>query len=210
MLRKSWITVGILVATVAGVARGAGTAPVLTVNSISMPPGSTATVVVSGELAGHFTIGVTILLEIVPQAGAIGKLEFTPEPPVDITQVGDPWPGEGIFSAFDTGSTFSVLLNGSVDDNGTLELPKDPITFLDDLSAFPVVASAGASGVWDVRLTAAVGDSNWEGLATKLLNGTITVACSQDAHCDDGVLCTDDTCVASACVFTPNDANCAQ
>ncbi len=32
--------------------------------------------------------------------------------------------------------------------------------------------------------------------------------CQVDADCDDGVGCTDDTCVAGACVFTTNDGNC--
>ncbi|UCF35135.1 MAG: hypothetical protein JSV78_07485 [Phycisphaerales bacterium] len=32
--------------------------------------------------------------------------------------------------------------------------------------------------------------------------------CQGDSDCDDGVDCTDDTCVAGACVFTPNDAHC--
>jgi hypothetical protein len=33
--------------------------------------------------------------------------------------------------------------------------------------------------------------------------------CLVDADCDDGIGCTDDTCVAGGCVYTPNDANCA-
>jgi len=33
--------------------------------------------------------------------------------------------------------------------------------------------------------------------------------CADATHCDDGVDCTDDTCVDMACVFTPNDDNCA-
>ncbi|MFH0979908.1 MAG: thrombospondin type 3 repeat-containing protein [Planctomycetota bacterium] len=32
--------------------------------------------------------------------------------------------------------------------------------------------------------------------------------CLGDADCDDGVACTDDTCVSGTCVFAPNDANC--
>ena len=32
--------------------------------------------------------------------------------------------------------------------------------------------------------------------------------CQVDGDCDDSVACTDDTCVARKCVFTPNDANC--
>ncbi|MHC4090749.1 MAG: hypothetical protein ACYSVY_10825 [Planctomycetota bacterium] len=31
----------------------------------------------------------------------------------------------------------------------------------------------------------------------------------RDGDCDDGVGCTDDTCVAGSCVYTPNDGNCA-
>ncbi|MHC4090874.1 MAG: hypothetical protein ACYSVY_11470 [Planctomycetota bacterium] len=33
--------------------------------------------------------------------------------------------------------------------------------------------------------------------------------CQVAGDCDDGVGCTDDTCVAASCVYTPNDANCA-
>ncbi len=32
--------------------------------------------------------------------------------------------------------------------------------------------------------------------------------CTTNGHCDDGVACTDDTCLAGTCVYTPNDANC--
>ncbi len=32
--------------------------------------------------------------------------------------------------------------------------------------------------------------------------------CLEDGDCDDGVACTDDTCVGGSCVFTANDANC--
>lgn len=33
-------------------------------------------------------------------------------------------------------------------------------------------------------------------------------ACAVNADCNDGVACTDDTCSAGSCVFTPNNANC--
>jgi hypothetical protein len=36
----------------------------------------------------------------------------------------------------------------------------------------------------------------------------ICADCTVDTDCDDGIGCTDDTCVAGACVSTPNDANC--
>ncbi|MCH7925304.1 MAG: hypothetical protein IIC51_07195 [Planctomycetes bacterium] len=83
-----------------------------------MPPGSTVTLTVSGDIAGESTFGVTILLEIVPAGGNTGTLEFTPALPIDITQLGDAWPGPGTFSAFDTdpGGTNSVTLNGIIDE----------------------------------------------------------------------------------------------
>jgi len=34
-------------------------------------------------------------------------------------------------------------------------------------------------------------------------------SCPADCHCDDGVDCTNDTCEAGVCVYTPNDAKCA-
>ena len=205
--RNAWLWS--LVVAVSGLNSAQATGPSLTVNSISMPPGATGTVTVSGTISGESTFGVNILVELVPQAGTTGTLEFTPEPPVDITQIGDPWPGVGLFDPFDTGSTFSATLNGSVDDNGSL-VPAS-VTFDGALSGFPVVASGDASGVWDVVLATSVGSSDWQGLATKLVAGTVTIAagtCSDDSQCDDGIDCTDDTCVASACVFTPNDSNC--
>ncbi|MFQ5463843.1 MAG: hypothetical protein ACE5E5_14605, partial [Phycisphaerae bacterium] len=209
MIRNTYVVLLGVLALGFGAGRADAAGPTLTVNSISMPPNSTADVVVSGSIAGMSTFGVNILVEITPRAGTMGTLEFTPEPPVDILQVGDPWPGVGIFTPFDTGTTFSTTLNGSVDDNGSL-VP-GPVTFTGDLSSFPVVAGAGASGVWDVSLATVAGNSNWEGLTTKLFSGTVTVAadtCSLDIHCNDGVACTDDTCVSGTCVFTPNDANC--
>ena len=91
----------------------------LSVGNLIIAPSETGTVEVSGSIAGEETCGVTILLEIVSRAGNVGTLEFTPAPPVDIVQLGDPWPGAGTFSPFDTDLTFSPVLNGSVDDNGT-------------------------------------------------------------------------------------------
>ncbi len=38
----------------------------------------------------------------------------------------------------------------------------------------------------------------------------VCLECLVGADCDDGVLCTDQTCVSGVCVFTANDANCAQ
>ncbi|MHC4090987.1 MAG: metallophosphoesterase [Planctomycetota bacterium] len=37
---------------------------------------------------------------------------------------------------------------------------------------------------------------------------TLEAECQDDPDCDDGVGCTDDTCQAWTCVYTPNDVNC--
>ena len=64
----------------------------LSVGDLTMAPGNTATVVVSGSINGDLTYAVTIMLEIVPRGGNTGTVVFTPEPPVDIAYLGDPWP----------------------------------------------------------------------------------------------------------------------
>ncbi|RME37020.1 MAG: hypothetical protein D6788_10395 [Planctomycetota bacterium] len=185
-------------------------APVsLAVNSRLMPPGATAPLVVSGNVDGLDTFGNTILAEIVPRPGNTGTLIFTPSPPIDITQERDPWPGLGSFTPFDTDATGADTLNGSVDDNGSF-LP-GPLTFDGDLVSFPLVASVDASGTWDVRLSTSAGSSSWEGLATVLIDGTVTVtpgACAVDADCDDGNICTVDSCDAGTCVSVPAPAAC--
>ena len=169
----------------------------LSVADLALPPGESGKLIVSGQIAGDATFGVTILLEIVPRDGSLGSVSFTPATgpgEVDIVQVGDPWPGVGSFTAFDTdptpGGTGSPLFNGSIDDNGTF-LP-EPLTFTGPLAGFPIIASSDARGVWDVLLSTSVGDSLWEGVSTTLIGGVITVAatpCSLDGECDDGVFC---------------------
>ena len=151
----------------------------LTVASVNMIQGTTANVVVSGSISDELTFGVTIKLEITPQPGAVGTVEFTSSPPADIVQLGDPWPDEGIFSPFDTDLSFSSTLNGIVDDNGTLQ-PADT-TFSAALASFPVAASLDAHGTWDVRLSTIEGDSSWEGVSTTLVAGTIAVCAVPDA-----------------------------
>ena len=183
----------------------------LSVNSMAMPPGTTVTLSVSGNIADEDTFGVTIMVEIVSQAGNTGTLEFTPAPPVDIVQLGDPWPWPfgGLFTAYDTDAIGSPLFNGSVDDNGEYE--PLPVTYSGLLSGFPVIASANADGVWDVLLSTSMGDSSWEGLPTTLIAGTITVsldACITDGECDDGNVCTDDACDAGICQNTNNMISC--
>lgn len=176
-------------------------------------PGTTADLAVSGVISGESTFGVTILLEIRARAGNTGTVTFTAAPPTDIVQVvPDPWAGDGTYSRFDTDLTGSLSLNGAIDDNGTFE--PGALTFSGQLSLFPVVASADAVGVWDVTLSISAGDSSWAGpptTTTTLFAGTISVVegeCIVDTDCNDNVACTNDTCVAASCVFTPSDANC--
>ena len=71
---------------------------VLTVENTATQPGMTAQVIVSGDVAGESTYGVSILVEIVPRGGNAGTVTFTPATgpaDVDIVQLVDPWPGSG-------------------------------------------------------------------------------------------------------------------
>lgn len=122
----------------------------LSVTELAVPAGRVAELVVSGEIDGAETIGVTVTLELSPGAGSVGDVSFTPAPPVDIEIVSDPWSEAGTFSPFDTDITSSGALNGSVLDNGTYE--DLSMVFAEDLVSFPVVVSGEAKGVWDVRL----------------------------------------------------------
>ena len=186
---------------------GAIEAAQLSVGSVVMQPGVTDAVVVSGDIAGEMTFGVSLLVEIIPQAGVTGSVAFTTGE--DIGQSGDPWPGFGTFTPFDVSASGSSALNGSVDDNGTFQ--NEATTFSGPLTSFPVIATSDADGVWDVLLTTSTAASDWQGLPTTLLVGTITVIpgeCIIDTDCDDTIACTDDTCVNVNCVFTPNDASC--
>jgi hypothetical protein len=152
---------------------------VLAAADLLLPAGRIGEVVVSGEIAGQSTFGVTVVVALVPRAGAVGTVTFTPAPPVDIRELGDPWPGVGRFDAYDTDRTFSLLLNGSGHDNGTY-VP-GPVTFAGALAAFPVTATADARGVWDVKLTGPEeATSLLEGLASALLEGTVTVVMPGD------------------------------
>ncbi len=203
MISKRFL--GILMVTLAAV--GTSEAAEMSVSSLLMPPGSTVTLEINGDIAGESTFGLTVMVELVPQVGAVGTLEFTAEPPVDIIQLGDPWPGAGTFSAFDTLGTGSLVLNGAVDDNGTFL--SGPVTFSGAIVGLPVFAGAGASGVWDVVLTTGIGASEWQGLVTTLIPGTITVvpsACVLDVDCDDANDCTSEVCTLGICT-NPNLAD---
>jgi hypothetical protein len=140
---------------------------------VSALPGEALGVVVSGEILGQSTFGVNVMVELVPRPGATGTVRFTPAPPTDITQLGDPWPEVGAFNPYDTDVSFSELLNGSVDGDG-LFVPNQ-VWFSGPLAEYPLEISPDAHGVWDVNLCTSVGDSSWEGLTTTLTPGTITV-----------------------------------
>ena len=135
-MAQKWLLITIVTLLVAA---GGVRAAELSVTSLAMRPDSTTTVVVSGDIAGESTFGVTILVELVAQGGNTGTLEFTPALPVDIVQLGDPWPGLGTFSPFDTdpGGTNSPVLNGSIDDGGSVPAP---VTYSGSLTGFPVIA----------------------------------------------------------------------
>lgn len=152
--------------------------PALTAGHTILPAGQSGEVIVSGRVGGQSTFGVTVLVELVPRPGAVGQVRFTPGPPSDIVQLGDPWPGAGTFTAFDTDSTASDELNGMVDDNGSFQ--PGPLLFDGELARFPIEADANAQGIWDAVLATTAGDSNWEGLPTTLDAGSIVVPSSGD------------------------------
>ncbi len=211
----------------------------MSVGDVRMRANRTAGVVVSGSIDGESTFGWTIMLELTPREGNRGTVTFTPEPAghprkrpslvivknsrgvdavqieqvhregVDISQLRDVWLDIGTFTAYDTLEAGSDILNGAVDENGTF-LPT-PVSFSGALASFPVVASPNARGVWDVTLWTPAGESNWEGVETTLVGGTITVSqkvCRKHRDCNDRNPCTDDTCVAGACENVRNERPC--
>lgn len=164
----------------------------LSVGDISISSGETSAIIVSGIIDGDTTFGITIIAEIIPRAGNSGTVVFTPAPPVDITQAGDPWPGAGMFDPFDTNEpAASVTLNASFDDNGTFL--SAALTYSGPLTLFPIVAGSDASGVWDVVLSTSQGPSIWQGATTTTLtSGTITVSpasCIESSDCGPGQRC---------------------
>ncbi|UCC30741.1 MAG: hypothetical protein JSU86_00390 [Phycisphaerales bacterium] len=146
----------------------------LSVWDLSAPAGRIQAVVVSGTVSDRPTFGVEIVAELVARPGNTGTVTFTEAPPVDILQVGDPWPMAGVFTPFDTDLSSSPDRNGSIDDSGSW-VPV-PVTFSGALTVFPVVTSADAQGVWDMRLSTSYGTSSfWQELDTTLRDGTLTI-----------------------------------
>lgn len=169
--------------------------PMLSAADLVLPAGRTAEVWVSGEIAGQETIGVTLLVEIASRPGNTGTVEYTPAPPVDITQLGDPWPKTGSFTPFDTDRfSFSETFNGAIDGDGSFL--GAPLTYAGLLSAFPIAASSDARGVWDIRLcrnscATEFERSSWNALAgpprTALRHGTLRIVDRQDGNGDGAI-----------------------
>ncbi len=168
--------------------------PILWAPDVLMPAGRTTEIVVSGDIAGSETYGVTLWVELVSRKGNTGDVIFTAAPPVDVTQRGDPWVGLGTFGPFDTNSPeFSETLNGSIDDNGNFL--GESLTYAGLLSAFPVTASADALGVWDIRLCPGrcwvEEGSFWTGtpavLPTARRHGTLTIVAFADGDGDQDI-----------------------
>lgn len=83
------------------------------------------------------------------------------------------------------------------------------------LGTFQFRASVDATGVFNIHFVA---DSNYTfllvgvGLTSAPILGNdiligVQVECAIDAHCDDGDMCTDDTCNSGTCLNTTDDTN---
>jgi hypothetical protein len=190
MSRKRIVTALMAVLAAAATSRAAD----LSVSSLDLAPGETGALVVSGNIAGEDTFAIMVILEILPQGGNTGTVEFTGgacsnpitcDPVItDIVQLDEPWPGVGHFEALDTDRTPSAAFNASLDDDGDYLLV--PFTFSGDIASYAVVASADASGTWDVVLATSVGDSWWQDVVTTLTPGTITVTVTTCTGPGDG------------------------
>ena len=154
--------------------------------------------------------GYEINVELSPQGTPAGTLQFT-SGANDITEVADPF-GGGIFTSEDTDVTGDPLMNDAAKTSPGVPLP---INYDGPLVRFPVIASAAASGTWDVSLTFTLtgAPSQWTpstgagAIATALVVGTITVVppfCNSAADCIDGT-CSGGTNAGGAC---SNDTAC--
>jgi hypothetical protein len=180
----------------------------------TMAPGSDAATALYGYLAGFETSGCTLHLEITDDTVTSGTVSFTPAPPTDIYShyflFG--------FSLWDTDVTGSGTLNGgtSVFFGGAVQSAHAQVAL-----GFPVIASCDADGTWNLLLEdTAAGTTAWDdltvGVSTGLISGTVTVDPSLAVDlCDDGNVCTDDTCDPAdssadpvGCVHTFNTASC--
>jgi hypothetical protein len=157
-------------------------------SDLMLPAGREAEVIVSGACDGQETFGVDCIVKLAARSGSAGTVTFTPAPPVDIEQRGDPWPLGGVFTEFDTDwPGFSDVSNGSADDNGTLLAT--PLTYSGPMSAFPVIASVGARGEWSIVLDPS-GSTWWNSdpvLPTALQHGVLRIVEPGDGNADTAI-----------------------
>ncbi|MFQ5494233.1 MAG: hypothetical protein ACE5EX_02535 [Phycisphaerae bacterium] len=179
-------------AVVTGMLRGADAAvfeATLSVEDLTVVSGRSGLLVVSGTVVDTRFLAVTIAVELQVPLGEPGVF-FTPAADAseaDIQQLGDPWPGRGLFSPFDTApqpdGTGSLLVNGSVDENGTFR--PEATVFSGPLTAFPLVAEPGALGEFVASLDTGTLSSGWNddvsGVLGRLASGVVRVVELNDA-----------------------------
>lgn len=194
---------------------GVAQAATISVSSITLAQNNTSQIVVFGSINGEAADGVTILVELIPQIGAVGMVTFSPAASTldeDILEISSPFAG-GSFDGLDTNDTFSLFKNGSTRDSGATP---QPTIFDGALSMFPIVASVDALGVWDIklRIQSPSSASVWNpssSIITTLTEGTITVTesfCNNNDQCNDGNPCTNDVCTSGICNNVNNTLPC--
>lgn len=179
----------------------------VTIENLYMTAGTTADLIVSGQLAGYEAYSVSALPWILPQSATgfthVGNVAFTAAPPTDIIQLADPWLGSGVFQIYDTdcfGGPNNSYNAAVIYDPA---LVPSPVLFSGPLMRFPVTASADAHGAWMVFNLDSQG---WypNGLPSASTYASLItvfpVTCVTDAECDDGFFCNGaETCVGGAC-----------
>ncbi len=159
----------------------------LSIADAVVPAGRPIELPVHGEVTDDAVFGVTLVVQLVPQSGAVGEVSFTPAPPTDIDVLDDPWPAVGSVTLFDTDQAGSLLSNGLTLDNGTFL--DAPLSYFGDLGTFPVQIDPAARGTWGVMLCVEpCGPSDpisqWEAASlavpTTRIDGTLTVVAAGD------------------------------
>lgn len=170
----------------------------LSVMDLVVPAGRVADILVSGSIQDQEAFGIQVILELEPRPDVVGALSFTLAPPVDITQLEDPWSFLGIFTPFDTDlAGENPNLNGSLLDNGSTF--KEFTTFEGEVASYPIISDMGTRGTWDVRMCVdacnTIGDkSHWvslDGLITSLRFGVVRVVALGDGDGDGSVVVKD-------------------